>query len=1061
MKKIRTLLFLIMIPGFLTLSCSKDGGSPEAPPAPKEETSQGEIEVPLRVVFVQLKVPSLLSSVTATKDKNGEYQYTIDQKLNESLLAEQQNVIKKLAEISPEIKILYTYKMVLNALAVQTPWHLVAEIEKLNVKTVENEEEILRNSLLKASSSSSSSSAAMVLKNSVDLVGAYRVHDSFKTLDANGNPIAVKGYGIKVGVIDSGIDYTHEMFGGPGDPSVFTDMDPTEKNSFFPNSGVKGGRDFAGDDFENMFWVPVPDENPLDDISGHGTFIAGILSGKGNGVSTYDGVAPQADLYALKVFSLSRNTNVTTIAAMEYAADPNQDLLLDDRLDVLNLSLESPFGRPNDLFEKAIYNLNKGGVVVVAAAGNNGYVTSIVGTPGTAEAAISVGASTSSSYGVQIEEEKDIENYIPAVKFQTPNHPIILTKLEQMANVAGGPATGKLFSMETTGENQWKNRMVLIDQSEALFDEKMQKACEAGVTGVVVIDSEKEQSIAMAPSCLTTAVVVVPFGLGQTIKEEMDQGDVIVDFNPSEMIEKPIITDTIAKFSSKGPREFDGIIKPEITAPGKNIFSAEVGTGNEVKLEETGGTSLSSPHVAGVAALLLQYRGKKFSPQQIKSMIVNSGSLIRDPEGSLYPISRQGAGRLNAYRALTAELVFSKPTISFGNRSVSGITTLKETFKVENIAEYPVHYHLSSIVESEGIELSFSQDEIHLEPGQVVEIEMKARLRGVKQEGVIEDSVLEANAFVAFSKWNQIRAFIPVLAIISKSTNIQLEQLVVDASDMPSSAGKDVKVVLSNFSANSGPAFLFNHLDWDKNLSSSSAANSDSTRSCDLESSGYRMIKRGNKRVLQVAVKLFNPVNTWAACNVRVGIDLDGDDKEDAFVFGGYAKRVVGDRIAELGWDPMSFKSFLYEYLDTTVMNFSNFSAVNYVSLGSKDMYAPNHSAFSIVEFSLDRLSPPSGSKEIWLNLSVNSHKVVDVSSDLLLGSKGIWKRVSLNPSGSGYTDFPEQIEVPRRSEITVNLKKGENESDLLVGYFPRNSFSTKVGSQDSQSTIKNPTFKR
>ena len=244
------------------------------------------------------------------------------------------------------------------------------------------------------------------------------------------------------------------------------------------------------------------------------------------------------------------------------------------------------------------------------------------------------------------EEEKGIENYIPAVKFQTPNHPILLTELTELQELVSvttsGSATGKLFFMEAVEGIPLKNRMILIDRNETFFDEKMQKACEAGVTGIVVIDSEKQESIPIAPSCLTTAGIVVPFGLGQTIKKEMDQGDVVVDFNPSEMIEKPIITDTITEFSSKGPREFDGVIKPEITAPGKNIVSANVGTGNEGKLEEVGGTSVSAPHVAGVAALLLQYRGRKFSPQQIKSMIVNSGSLIRDPEG--IPLSHFQAG---------------------------------------------------------------------------------------------------------------------------------------------------------------------------------------------------------------------------------------------------------------------------------------------------------------------------------------------------------------------------------------------------------------------------------
>ena len=106
-----------------------------------------------------------------------------------------------------------------------------------------------------------------------------------------------------------------------------------------------------------------------------------------------------------------------------------------------------------------------------------------------------------------------------------------------------------------------------------------------------------------------------------------------------------------------------------------------------------------------------------------------------------------------------------------------------------------------------------------------------------------------------------------------------------------------------------------------------------------------------------MAVKLFNPVNIWAACNVRVEIDFNGDGREDAFLFGGYAKRVLSDEeIENLRLDPVSFKTFLFSYSDLQgigtlifningiTMEFSN--TINNRIAGMSNMYAPNHSLF-------------------------------------------------------------------------------------------------------------------
>ena len=200
------------------------------------------------------------------------------------------------------------------------------------------------------------------LKNSMSFIGVDKVH-GLKIQNETGETIAVRGAGVRVGIIDSGIDYTHEMLGGSGDPTAFESINPNETSDHFPNKKVVGGFDFAGESFNPgshiyKARIPAPDANPLDQ-GGHGTHVAGTTAGVGDGVNTYDGAAPDADLYALKVFGDEGGgtSDTIVIAALEYAADPNGDLDPSDRLDVVNLSLGGAFGKPHNLYGRAIKNI--------------------------------------------------------------------------------------------------------------------------------------------------------------------------------------------------------------------------------------------------------------------------------------------------------------------------------------------------------------------------------------------------------------------------------------------------------------------------------------------------------------------------------------------------------------------------------------------------------------------------------------------------------------------------------------------------------------------------------
>ncbi len=229
------------------------------------------------------------------------------------------------------------------------------------------------------------------------------------------------GAGQKIAIIDTGLDYTHADFGGSGTLSAFAaaqrDTTIVEPGSGFPSRKVIGGVDLVGDHYnaegDGDAAVPRPDPDPLD-CYGHGTHVAGIAAGSGvtKNQATYagpystdtlsqefevsPGVAPEAQLYAIKIFGCAGSSAVTP-AAIEWVIDPNGDGDFADRLDVINLSLGSAFGSGYDASAVAADNAAKAGIVVVASAGNQGDTYYAVSSPGTAGQAIAVAASSGES----------------------------------------------------------------------------------------------------------------------------------------------------------------------------------------------------------------------------------------------------------------------------------------------------------------------------------------------------------------------------------------------------------------------------------------------------------------------------------------------------------------------------------------------------------------------------------------------------------------------------------------------------------------------------------------
>src|SRR5438067_10382721 len=233
-------------------------------------------------------------------------------------------------------------------------------------------------------------------------------------------PPGYHGEGIKVAIIDTGLDYTHANFGGPGSSADYSaahdngaEKLPANPALFGPAAPkVKGGTDFVGDNYnasaqnpdgtpDTVRRTPQPDPNPLD-CNGHGSHVGGTTAGFGvtSGGATYTGpynantpnqsfrigpgVAPKADLYAVRVFGCSGSTNVV-VEALDWAVA--------NHMQVVNMSLGSDFGDAESSDAIASENAEKSGIVVVASAGNAGRtVPYIVGSPSTGDRVISVAA---------------------------------------------------------------------------------------------------------------------------------------------------------------------------------------------------------------------------------------------------------------------------------------------------------------------------------------------------------------------------------------------------------------------------------------------------------------------------------------------------------------------------------------------------------------------------------------------------------------------------------------------------------------------------------------------
>lgn len=674
-----------------------------------------------------------------------------------------------------------------------------------------------------------------------------RAHQSWQSAGVTGKDTTVV-------VIDSGIDFTHATFGGTGDYGPYDDAAARTEAPTWPQGKVIGGWDFVGDDYwgaakdsvakEDPNLIDVPEracEKPpmwISRTGGHGTHVAGTAAGYGVGADgkTYTGgyaaidqqqlesmiigpgSAPEANLIAFKVFGCAGNTVFVQKALDELLAKEGGQYKWKD-VDVVNMSLSSAYAPAADPENIVVDTLFKErGIVVVNSSGNSGDMYDIGGSPSNAKAALTV---ANSRHGVlrldrltaSVGDDKTPYNGRFSLDYPAND---VVGPLE-VVRLTGANAQACDELSEADSDKVW-GKAVFIDwpagdDNKCYSKQRFDNIEDAGGKAVIVPSNDGKIRVVDGND------LIPGFGLDQEgtqrLTRELAAGPVHVTFDYAGRSNGAIIADesavdTLAPSSSRGVHGSFGVVKPDVTAPGTNIVSAAVGSGNQAIAYS--GTSMSTPHVSGIAALLRQAK-PQWNATQLKAGIMNTAHHdVRNSKGTVYGPQRVGSGRVDALSAVTNDVVMydSQATdLVTANFGIVEFTQqpkpVTRTVTVENLGSQAATVDLSyrPLTTVPGVNVSVSPAQLAVPAGAKKEVELTLTIDAAAYRKVPDPTMAVTQKFYSA---DYVREFISTATglLVGKVADQEL-RLPVSAAPKPVSqlhsalAGNTIKTTGMGF----------------------------------------------------------------------------------------------------------------------------------------------------------------------------------------------------------------------------------------------------------------------
>ena len=701
-------------------------------------------------VIVQLDAPALLDTVNGPSLLAGEGISAMNiQHLSEAqavVQEMQQDVAAQICTMDEEVSVenSESFTLLLNAFTIQAPYRTIGSIRALNG---------VKSAVIDGSFSIPETQPGYELytDHSAEMIGL-----GTEALEG------LTGTETLIAILDTGIEYSHEAFAQTPENMRYTRDEMTEfitgvadqlqakinigqdiytYETLYDNVSVESL--ILSDKIIYSFDYADADYDATADNSDHGIHVAGITAGHtvdDAGDTTFSGVAPDAQLAVMKVFNSSSGqcSTTTLLAALEDCVLLN--------VDVINMSLGTPSGFAEDespLFSEVLDKIEAAGIILAVSAGNDTDTAAtnplnstglaqvsnpdhgIVSSPSTYQAALSVAS---------VNNSKQAQHYLlladQRMLYTDPGEGFgAITSIDDL-EVAAIPGVGTAADYEgidVTG------KAALVKRGEITLSDKVAYAWQAGALAVIIYNNEdSDQLINMQIDSPHIPSAFISKADGETAVAKLDAGERVILSASEDYIQYVSYPEAeqMSSFSSWGPGS-TLTIKPEITAPGGNIYSSIDGNSYESK----SGTSMSCPQIAGAAALLTQYISEQYPDtskadraELIRALMLSTADPVELASGVPAAIRQQGAGLIQLKDAVsTAAVLYSNtegglPKAELGSNENG---TYSFSFIVQNLSDEPLSYTPGAIVLSDTVK---TNDDVSYFSGEMQDITANASI---------------------------------------------------------------------------------------------------------------------------------------------------------------------------------------------------------------------------------------------------------------------------------------------------------------------------------------------